>query len=114
MEVKKENSVPPILDQLKEYAETRVKLAKYQAIDKVTTMAASLIADVVAIIASVFAFIFFSLTLALLLAKLIGSYWLGFGCVTLVYLLIAVVIFKFKASIEKPIINAFIKKFFKK
>ncbi len=112
MEAKKETQ-PPILDQLKEYAETRIKLAKYQAIDKSTTLVAGIIADTVAIIALVFAFIFFSFTLALLLAKLIGSYWIGFGCVTLLYLLIAIVIFKFKESIEKPIINAFIRKLFK-
>ena len=113
MEVKKETS-PPILDQLKEYVETRIKLAKYQAIDTGSTLIAGLIANVIAIIASLFAFIFFSLTLALLLAKLIGSYWIGFGCVTLIYLIIVVIIFKFKESIEKPIINSIIKKFFNK
>jgi len=59
MEDKKEPQ-PPIIEQLKEYAETRVKLAKYRAIEGGTSIAASIIADVVAVIATTMAFIFLS------------------------------------------------------
>lgn len=60
----KSDTPPPIIDQLKDYAETRIKLAKYQAIEGGTTIAASLIADTITTISMVLAFIFASLTLA--------------------------------------------------
>ena len=113
MEAKKEPQ-PPLIDQLKEYAEVRFKLAKYKAIDGGSTIFASLIADVVVVISMVLAFVFASFTLAFYLAQVLNSYWEGFGCVALLYLLIAIIIKLNKKSIEKPIANAFVQKIFKK
>ncbi len=85
MEAKNETP-PPIIDQLKDYAETRIKLAKYQAIEGGTSIAAGLIADVAVFISSVLAFIFASFTLALYLGKLLrGDYWMGFGIVAMLF-----------------------------
>jgi hypothetical protein len=112
MEAKKETP-PPIIDQLKEYAETRIKLAKYQAIEGGTSIAASLIADAVSIGAMVLAFIFASFTLAFYLNGVLGSNWMGFGCVAVLYFIIAIAIKLNKKSLEKPIVNAFIQKIFK-
>jgi len=104
---------PPILDQLKDYAETRIKLAKYQAVESGSSILASLIADTVAIMSMVLAFMFASVTLALFLSQVLKSYWEGFGCVALIYLLIAIVIKMNKKRLERPLINAFIQKIFK-
>lgn len=112
MEAKNETP-PPIIDQLKEYAETRIKLAKYQAIEGGTTIAASLIADVVTAFSMVLAFVFASCTLAYYLGAVLGETWMGFGCVSLLYLIIAIAIKVNKQSLEKPIVNAFIRKIFK-
>jgi len=112
MEPNKETP-PPIIDQLKEYAETRVKLAKYQAIEGGSTVIASLIADGVAIGSMVLAFIFASFTLAFYLADVLGANWKGFGCVAIIYLLISVALKLNKKSLEKPIANTFIQKIFK-
>ena len=62
MEDKKETQppVPPIVDQLKEYAETRFKLLKYEAIEGGTSILASIIADLVTVISMVLAFLFAS------------------------------------------------------
>jgi len=109
----KNDTPPPIIDQLKEYAETRIKLAKYQAIEGGTTIAASLIADVVTVVSMVLAFLFASFTLALYLGSVFHSWWMGFGCVAILYLIIALAIKYNKKSIEKPIVNAFIQKIFK-
>jgi len=116
MEAKKETPppLPPIVDQLKEYAETRFKLLKYEAIEGGTSILASVIADLVTAISMVFAFVFASFTLAFYLADVFGQLWEGFGCVALIYLLIAVVIKLNKKSLEKPIINLFIQKIFKR
>jgi len=112
MEANKEPH-PPILDQIKEYAETRIKLAKYKAIEDSSTIIASLIADVVTIMSMVLAFVFASFTLAFYLADVFGSYWKGFGCVGIIYLVIAIIVKVNKKSLEKPIVNVFIKKLFK-
>jgi hypothetical protein len=112
MEEQKETP-PPIIDQLKDYAETRIKLAKYQAVEGGSSVLASLISDTVAIISMVLAFMFASVTLAFYLAHVLDSDWEGFGCVALIYLLIAIIIKANKKRLEKPLVNAFIQKIFK-
>jgi len=112
MEDKKEPQ-PPIIEQLKEYAETRVKLAKYRAIEGGTSIAASIIADIVAVIATTMAFIFGSVTLAFYLAEKFNSDWKGFACVAVIYLIIAIIIRINKRRLEKPIVNSIIQKIFK-
>lgn len=104
---------PPLLDQLKEYAEIRLKLAKYQAIEGGTSIVASIIADVVVIICMCMAFIFASVTLAFYLAEVFNSDWKGFACVGIIYLLIAILVKYNKKRLEKPIINTLIQKILK-
>lgn len=104
---------PPLFDQLKEYAETKVKLVKYQAVEGGTSIAASIIADVVVIICMAMAFIFASITLAFYLSYLFKSFWEGFACVGVMYLLIAVLVKYNKKSLERPIINTLIQKILK-
>lgn len=116
MEEKKEAEQPPqpnILDQLKEYVETRVTLGKYKAIEKSTSVAASLVTVVVIVFSLIMTFMFFTFTVALLLGELLGASWKGFGIVTLFYLLIAVIVIAAKSSFEKPIVNLLISKIFK-
>ncbi|HVW97187.1 MAG TPA: phage holin family protein [Mucilaginibacter sp.] len=113
MEDGKQTPPQPIIDQLKDYAETRIKLAKYQAIEGGTSIAASLIADVVTVTSMVLAFIFASFTLAFYLGDVFGAYWMGFGCVAVLYIILAIIIKYNKHLIEKPIVNVFIQKIFK-
>ncbi len=103
---------PPIIDQLKEYAETQIKLAKYEAIDSGAKFLASFITDIVVAGAFLLTFLFLSLALALALSVWLGSYWAGFGCMAGLYLLIAIIIILIKGRIQKPLIDIFIKKFF--
>ncbi|HEY9532976.1 MAG TPA: hypothetical protein VIQ77_00500 [Mucilaginibacter sp.] len=110
-EAKKEPQ--PLFEQLKDYAEIKLKLAKYQAIDSSSSIFASLIADIVVVISMLLAFVFASLTLAFYLAEVFQSDWKGFGCTALFYLLIAIIIKFNKTGFEKPIANAFVMKFFK-
>ncbi|MGI4804046.1 MAG: phage holin family protein [Janthinobacterium lividum] len=112
MEQNKTN--PPIIEQIKEYVETRIRLIKYKAIDKATGVIASVIAYAIVAVLGLFVLIFFSITLALFLGSLIGSYWAGFGCVTLLYIILAALVLILKAKyIEAPLIGFFITKFFK-
>jgi hypothetical protein len=104
---------PHLFDQVKEYAETRLKLAKYQAIEGGTSIAASMIADVVVIICTCMAFIFASVTLAFYLAEVFNSDWKGFACVGGVYLLIAILVKYNRKRLERPIVNTLIQKILK-
>jgi len=113
MEDKKDTTPPPILDQLKEYVETRIKLAKLQAIENGSSIAAGLIADVVIVVSMVLAFLFASLTLAYYLGGVLHATWAGFGCVAILYLIIALCIKYNRKNIERPIVNAIIQKIFK-
>jgi hypothetical protein len=113
MEPAKEEQTRPIIDQLKEYGETRFKLLKYEVIERGTSIVADIITDVVIILALVLTFLFASFTLALFLADVLHSNWQGFGCVALLYMLIAIIIMSAKRSFERPIINAMVRKFFK-
>jgi hypothetical protein len=112
MEAKNENTTPPIADQVKEYIETRIKLAKYQAIEGGSKVAASVIADAVIIISMVLAFFFASFTLAYFLGSLFGAEWIGFGCVALLYFAIAMVIRYNRESIKKRLANSFVQNIF--
>ncbi|RYZ97441.1 MAG: phage holin family protein [Sphingobacteriaceae bacterium] len=103
-----------IIDQLKEYVETRITLAKYKAIETGTSAAAGIILGVVLAIIGLFLILFASTTLAFYLGELLGSYWQGFGIVSAVYLLIVIILLVAKSSLEKSIINSFIKKIFNK
>ena len=105
--------LPPIIDQLKEYAETRIKLAKYQAIEGGSSIAASIVADLVTVVCALFALSFASFTLAFFLADVLHSYWAGFGCVTLLYVIIAIIAKSSKKTIQVPFANAMIRKAFK-
>ena len=112
-ENKEQQPQPPILDQLKEYAEIRLKLAKYQVVEGGSSILASMIADVVVIICMTFAFIFASITLAYYLSYVLASYWMGFACVSLIYLIIAIAVKYNKKRLERPVVNAIIQKILK-
>ncbi|MES2810595.1 MAG: phage holin family protein [Bacteroidota bacterium] len=110
---KEEQQPQSLIDQIKEYIEIRIKLAKYKAVDSSSTVIASIIADVVVIMSMVLAFLFASCTLAFFLAHVLNSNWQGFGCVALLYLLIALVLKFNKLAFERPIANAIVKTIFK-
>ena len=101
---------PSLIEQLKEYAETRIKLVKLQAVDTGTSIIASLVAQLVVIISLLLVFIFASLTLAFFLSELFNSFWQGFGCTALIYLIIALILNAKKPGIEKTIASALIEK----
>lgn len=103
-----------IIDKLKEYVDTRLRLAKLVAIEK----SASVVAEVVAIlIISVFlllAFLFVSLALGFYISELLGNSYSGFFIVALFYFLVALVVFLIKGNIlERSIVNTIIRKTFK-
>lgn len=113
MEDKKETP-PPLFDQLKDYADTQIKLAKYEAIDRSSKFMASFVTDMIVAVIFVLAFLFISFAIAFVLSHWFGSYWAGFGCMGGIYIIMGLVIIWQKDRIQAPVINLFIKKFFGK
>lgn len=67
------------------------------------------------IVCFILAFLFGSVTLALYLSDVLGSYAGGFGCVSVFYILLAIIVYFTKDKyIEKAIINVAIRKYFDK
>ena len=112
MEEEKKEAQPPIIDQIREYAETRIKLSKYKLIEKSTSVIAGVVTGAVLVISLMLTFLFASFTLALFLADCFHSYWKGFGAVALIYLIIAIIIMLAKGSFKRPIVNGLIKMIF--
>jgi len=113
MENKDKKEQPPIVDQVKEYLETYIKLARLRAIERGTSIFAGIVTDVFVVLGLSLTFLFASITLAFYLAQVMHSYWQGFGCVALIYIIVIVFVMVFRKSLERPIVNALLKKLFK-
>ena len=112
MEDKDKKEQPPIVDQVKEYLDTYIKLARLRAIERGTSIFAGIVTDVFVVLGLSLTFLFASITLAFYLAQVMHSYWQGFGCVALIYIIVIVFVMVFRKSLERPIVNALLKKFF--
>jgi hypothetical protein len=113
MEDKDKKEQPPIIDQLKEYIETYIKLARLRAIDRGTSIFAGIVTDLFIILGLGITILFASITLALYLATVFHSYWQGFACIAFIYIVVIIFVMVFRKSLEKPIVNALLKKLFK-
>lgn len=103
-----------LTNDLKAYIETTVKIVQFEAIDKATSFFASLATNLIVLVCIVLTFLFGTVTVALLLGKLLNSYWEGFGIVTLIYLLAALLIAAIKQKYIQPrIVNFLIHEIFK-
>ena len=115
MEGKKEKGFEDILTEAKTYLDTRVEYTRLYLVKRGSKMFADLITTAIVAICFTLAFIIGSITLALFLSSLLGSYTAGFGCVALIYLFLAVIVYLTKDNfIEKAIVNFTIRKYFKK
>ena len=115
MQENKEKNIEDILMDTKDYLETRVEYLRLSMVEKMSKAFADILTMATVTICFVLAFLFGSVTLALFLSDVFGSFTAGFGCVALIYLLIALVVFFTKDKyIEKAIINVAIRKYFTK
>ncbi len=114
MQENKEKTLEELFADAKVYLETRVEYTRFYLLEKTSKLVADIITNAFMIICFILAFLFAIITLALFLSELIGSYAAGFGIVTLLLVLIAVVVMLAKGKVETMIINIAIKKYFTK
>jgi len=115
MQEDKEKSIEGLFEDAKDYIDTRVEYTRLYLVEKVSKIFADIVTNAVVIICFILAFLFGTFTLALFLSDVLGSYARGFGCVALIYVLLALIVYFTKEKyIEKAIINFTIKNYFNK
>ncbi|MGN7203633.1 phage holin family protein [Pedobacter sp. SAFR-022] len=114
MQENQEKTLEELYADAKVYLETRVEYTRFYLLEKTSKLVADIITNTFMIICFILAFLFAIITLALFLSELIGSYAAGFGIVTLLLVLIAVVVMLAKEKVETAVINIAIKKYFTK
>ncbi|MET3113150.1 hypothetical protein AAKU52_000871 [Pedobacter sp. CG_S7] len=115
MQDNKEKNIEDILSDAKDYIETRIEYARLSMVEKASKIFADLLTSATVMICFMLAFLFGSVTLALFLSDVLGSFSRGFGCVSLIYLIFAIVVYLTKDKyIEKAIVNMAIRKYFDK
>lgn len=115
MQENKDKSIEDLVDDAKGFLEARVEYTRLYLVEKASKIFADLVTSTAVIVCFILAFLFGSVTLALYVSELLGSYAGGFGCVSLFYILLAIIVYLTKDKyIEKAIINIAIRKYFDK
>jgi hypothetical protein len=114
MSANKDQKSTSVIEQLKFYAETCIKLVKYETIEKGSTIFAEIIADITLILSMLSALLFASIAIAFYMAALFNSLLAGFGFVFLIYLFISLICAIFKNRIEMIVADKLLNKFLKR
>jgi len=115
MHENKDKGIEDLVNDAQGYLETRVEYTRLYLVEKASKIFADLVTSTAVIVCFILAFLFGSVTLALFLSDILGSYAAGFGCVSLVYIVLALIVYLTKNKyIEKAIINIAIRKYFDK
>jgi lipopolysaccharide export LptBFGC system permease protein LptF len=94
---------------ISEYVDLRVEHTKLQAYEKIAKLTSAATSYLLIGLFSFFAFLFLSFTLAFYLGNITGSTTMGFGIVSIIYLVILISIFIFrKKYFENAITNKII------
>lgn len=115
MQENKEKNIEDLLADAKDYIEMRIEYTRLYMVEKMAKAFADLVTSFTVIACFVLAFLFGTVTLALFLSDVLGSYTRGFGCVSLLYILVAIIVYLTKDKyIEKKLTNLAIRKYFDK
>lgn len=113
--MKEINDLKTLWNQVKDYLELRVEHFRLGAVEKVSRLMADLVSSTMVIVFIMMAALSACVTLAFYLSEILGSYTKGFGCATLAFLLLAIIVIAIKDKyIEKWIANFTIRRYFEK
>ncbi len=105
--------IEELFEKAGDYVETRVRLYKLKAVDKVSDVASTVISKLIVAVAVIFFVLMLNFGLAFLIGEALGKTFYGFFVMGGFYLLIWIL---FSTMQEKwfktPIVNSIIKKFF--
>lgn len=102
-----------LADTLRQYADTRIESARLSIAEKSSAAIANMAAAFFVAMVLAFFFLFAGVAAALLLAPVVGSYWLAFLLVAVLWLLIGLFVWKGRQRlIRLPVMNAILRQFF--
>jgi hypothetical protein len=105
--------IESLLEQIKDYANTRIAQAKLSIAENVSKVISNLVASLFAVLVFFFFLFFVSFAGAIALGQLFNNSWLGFLIVAGFYLLAGIIIWWLKEKLLRiPIMNSLIGKFF--
>ena len=105
------NSIKSLFENAGNYLKTSVDLFKLKAIDRSSDIVSSIISMVVICFITIFGFFIVNIGLAFWLGSLLGETWYGFFSLGAFYLLLATLLFIFKAKwIKDPVNDLIVKK----
>jgi Putative Actinobacterial Holin-X, holin superfamily III len=106
-------TIEELASSIKEYADTKVELAKLVIAEKISEIITNAIAGIVALSFLFLFFLFATIALGIGLGQWLGKPWLGFLLVAFFYLLIGIIAWSARVKILRlPIINLFINQLF--
>jgi hypothetical protein len=101
--------IESLLEQVKEYSNTRIDHVKLSIAEKTSRTMAVVIAGFATALVFFLFFVFAGIAAAIALGQLTGKAWLGFLIVAFVFLILALILWKLKDRlIAIPIMNAII------
>ena len=105
------DSIKNLIDQSKDYLETRVELTKLKAIDKSADVVSGMIVGVSMVVLGFLVLVFLSIAAALLIGEALGEYYYGFFIMGGFYALLLLLIFVQRNRwIKIPVANGIIHK----
>lgn len=107
------NRIESLLGQAKEYVNTRIAQFKLSVAEKISKTMATVIAGLAAALVFFLFLVFAGVAAAIALGQWVGYMWLGFLIMAVVYLLLAIIVWKAKDRLlALPIMNAIIGRLF--
>lgn len=107
------NRIESLLGQAKEYVNTRIAQFKLSVAEKISKTMATVIAGLAAALVFFLFLVFAGVAAAIALGQWAGYMWLGFLIMAVVYLLLAIIVWKAKDRLlALPIMNAIIGRLF--
>lgn len=104
-----------LFEKVKEYIQLRTRLAVLSSAEKIAEFYAGLVSNAILLLCLIMVFLFGSLALAFYLSEIWHSTACGFLCVAGLYVLLALITQLIrKKSIEKPLMDSAVRKFFAK
>ena len=105
------DSLKMLVDQSKEYLETKIELTKLKTIDKSADVLSTIVAMFSMILVGFLLILFICVALALYLGKMLGDYYYGFLIMGGFFALLLLIIYvQRKRWIKNPIANGLINK----
>jgi len=115
MDKQSTENLQSIFSELKNNAQLRFEQIKLNVVVQASRITADLLTHIIVAVSLILAFLFGTITLGFFLSDIFHSYATGFGGLTLVYALVALVVLKSsKKLIEPAIMNFSIGRYFKK